>query len=103
MHHFIFCAQQCGTFLGPWAILIVKLSHVSYSSKLDILGGYSIAFFTPDYLPELHPFPPEKPPNITIKNIVILGGKRVSIREYPRSKEGGREILPRDSPDGPTE
>ena len=30
----------------------------------------------------------------SFKNIiVILGGERVSIREYPRSKEGGRENL----------
>ena len=36
--------------------------------------------------------------------IVILGGQRVSIREYPRSKDGGRENLEgahltRDSPE----
>ena len=37
------------------------------------------------------------PPLVNPRNIdsiiVILGGERVSIREYPRSKEGGRENL----------
>ena len=28
-----------------------------------------------------------------VRNIVILGGERVSIPEYPRSKEGRRETL----------
>ena len=61
-----------------------------FSLPLSFVCGYSriSPFLTLSFGEDLWILT-RSPPSI----IVILGGERVSIREYPRSKEGGRENL----------
>ena len=59
-------------------LFLFHVAGLSPSAAVTALAAACLAFYAVNLVREL---------------IVILGGERVSIREYPRSKEGGRENL----------